>query len=199
MDWAALIRRVRRHKLMTQSDLAAALDVSQGTVSRWESGLFEPELRYQSLLRDFLRENRPDLETRMIHAVQRSLFPVTLAGTDHTLLAASQRFQKLMEIEVPPDKPVRIDGTRLSPGARRILERDELAGWLYDVAYISFLTGIVTPSGQRFAARELWTPFLLEGARLVVRIELEPLNGGADDPSLFEDDPPIEVVYLGDY
>jgi transcriptional regulator with XRE-family HTH domain len=196
MDWAMLIRRVRRHRLMTQSELATALQVSQGTVSRWEAGQFEPELRYQTILRDFLRANRPDLETRLLQSVRRSPFHVALAELDARLIAVSPRLQRLLEIEVSPDNPYDYGLQRMSPGARKVLAREDLRAWIFDVASISFISGITTPSGARYAMREVVTPFLLEGTHTVLRAELELLGEDIEDSSLFEDEPPIEVVYL---
>lgn len=196
MDWASLIRRVRRHRLMTQAELAAALNVSQGTVSRWEAGQFEPELRYQTMLRDFLRANRPELETRMVQSVWRALGNVCLMESDGTIVAASPKMRKLLEFEAEPDNPSAVPLERRSPGARKVLTREDSAAWMFEVASISFLSGVVTPSGQRVAMRQLWTPFLLEGARTVIRKEVEPLAGQIHDDSLFQEDPPIEVTFL---
>lgn len=193
-----LIRRVRRHRLMTQSQLAEALQVSQGTVSRWEAGQFEPELRYQTILRDFLRANRPELETRLVQSTLRSPFHVALGELDGRLLAVSARLQRLLEIEVSPQKPYLHAPERMSPGARKVLAREDLGAWIFDVASISFISGITAPSGRRYAIREVMTPFLLDGTRTVLRAELEPLGNDIADDSLFQDDPPIEVIYLDD-
>jgi len=45
MTYARAIKLLRKKMLLTQTEFANILNVSFGTVNRWESGKFEPTMR----------------------------------------------------------------------------------------------------------------------------------------------------------
>lgn len=52
-----VIRYLRRQLGMTQEDLAHALGITVGTVSRWEKGRFRPSRLARTLILDFARSH----------------------------------------------------------------------------------------------------------------------------------------------
>jgi transcriptional regulator with XRE-family HTH domain len=55
MLWPALIKRLRFLSSLKQCELAQQLGVDQGTVSRWERGVYVPDIPLQKVLREKLR------------------------------------------------------------------------------------------------------------------------------------------------
>jgi putative transcriptional regulator len=53
MNYAKLIKHIREKQLLTQSDLAEILDVSFTTISRWESGKFEPTMKIKRKIAEY--------------------------------------------------------------------------------------------------------------------------------------------------
>jgi len=53
----SVIRYLRRQLGMTQEDLAHALGITVGTVSRWEKGRFRPSRLARTLILDFARSH----------------------------------------------------------------------------------------------------------------------------------------------
>lgn len=51
---------------MKQSELAQQLGVDQGTVPRWERGVYEPDIPMQRVLRERLRTLRPIISLQYI-------------------------------------------------------------------------------------------------------------------------------------
>jgi transcriptional regulator with XRE-family HTH domain len=64
--WPVLIKRLRFLRSLKQSQLAEQLGVDQGTVSRWERGVYVPELQLQKDLRDMLRVLDPVISPQFI-------------------------------------------------------------------------------------------------------------------------------------
>lgn len=85
------LRRFRRTNGMKQEHLAELLNVSQGTVSRWESGAHEPEIAQRHRILDIVAahaDNDSDLAIRRL--VEQSSAAVHLVcDASHKLLAAS--------------------------------------------------------------------------------------------------------------
>ena len=57
-SWPALIARVRQLHGLKQEALAFMLGVSQGSISRWESGLVQPSAGYQKKLFELLEQRQ---------------------------------------------------------------------------------------------------------------------------------------------
>lgn len=89
------LRLYRRIHGIKQAHLAEALGVSQGLVSRWESGYHEPSSPASTQIIEFLSaraEAKGDRALRQL--VERSSVPVHLiCDMTHTLLAASRARQ----------------------------------------------------------------------------------------------------------
>lgn len=61
-----LIRIMRKKALMSQEDFAKALNVSVGTINRWENGKTRPNITAMKKLKNFCSENAipfEDIET----------------------------------------------------------------------------------------------------------------------------------------
>jgi transcriptional regulator with XRE-family HTH domain len=85
------LRRFRRLNGIKQSHLAEQLGVSQGSVSRWEGGIHEPEQMHVKRVRDFIAASancRADAALKRL--VTHSTLPIHLiCDVTHVLLAAS--------------------------------------------------------------------------------------------------------------
>ena len=64
--WPQLIKRLRFLGSLKQSELAQLLGVDQGTVSRWERGVQEPDIPMQRALRERLRALQPIISPKYI-------------------------------------------------------------------------------------------------------------------------------------
>lgn len=62
MKYANAIRKLRRKLLLTQNEFAELLGVKLVTVSRWESGKFEPTMRVKRKLRELFEKNNIEIE-----------------------------------------------------------------------------------------------------------------------------------------
>ena len=62
-SWPALIARVRKAHGLKQEALAFILGVSQGSISRWESGLVQPSAGYQRQIFDLLQQKDEPVRT----------------------------------------------------------------------------------------------------------------------------------------
>ncbi len=77
-EWKDIIKQYRQNFSLTQQEIASLLDVSQKTVSRWESGENRPSLAQQRHFRDLLREPSFDLCNALSAAVKTSPVPRSL-------------------------------------------------------------------------------------------------------------------------
>ena len=64
--WPALIKRLRFLSSLKQGELAQQLGVDQGTVSRWERGVYVPDIGLQRVLRERLRTLHPIISLQYI-------------------------------------------------------------------------------------------------------------------------------------
>jgi len=64
--WPALIKRLRFLSSLKQSELAQQLCVDQGTISRWERGVYVPDIPLQRALRERLRTLEPVIRPEFI-------------------------------------------------------------------------------------------------------------------------------------
>ena len=85
------LRRFRRLSGMKQSHAAEVLNVSQGTVSRWESGAVSPDLKHRAQIEALIRANvSSDSDAALRRLVLTSSQQVHLVcDATHELLAAS--------------------------------------------------------------------------------------------------------------
>lgn len=61
-----LVKRLRFLSSLRQNDLAQQLGVDQGTVSRWERGIYVPDVRLQKAIREKLRTLEPVISPRFV-------------------------------------------------------------------------------------------------------------------------------------
>ena len=64
-----VIRNLRRQLGMTQEDLAHALGITVGTVSRWEKGRFRPSRLARVLILDFAKQHNVSLDLKPVPRV----------------------------------------------------------------------------------------------------------------------------------
>ena len=64
--WPALIKRLRFLSSLKQGELTQQLGVDQGTVSRWERGVYVPDIGLQQVLRERLRTLQPVISPEYI-------------------------------------------------------------------------------------------------------------------------------------
>lgn len=62
LSQGSVIRYLRRQLGMTQEDLAHALGITVGTVSRWEKGRFRPSRLARALIIDFARRHNVPMD-----------------------------------------------------------------------------------------------------------------------------------------
>lgn len=85
-NWSELIRRFRARHVLSQSQLAALLGVSQRTISRWERGEDKPGLRHQLRLRDMGWQLPNQLVRQLAAAVRLCPAPRALSSTPRLVL-----------------------------------------------------------------------------------------------------------------
>ena len=62
MKYSVAIKKLRKKLLLTQNEFAELLGVTLVTVSRWESGKFEPTMRVKRQLRELFEKNNIEIE-----------------------------------------------------------------------------------------------------------------------------------------
>lgn len=65
MKYAVAIKKLRKKLLLTQNEFAELLGVKLVTVSRWESGKFEPTMRVKRKLRELFEKNNIETEVEV--------------------------------------------------------------------------------------------------------------------------------------
>jgi transcriptional regulator with XRE-family HTH domain len=85
------LRRFRRLNGIKQGHVAELLAVSQAAVSRWESGIHEPEAHQRTRILDLIAANASnDADATLKRLIETSTLPVHLVcDATHNLLAAS--------------------------------------------------------------------------------------------------------------
>ena len=64
MDYAKAVKKLREKLIMTQSEFAVLLNVSAITISRWESGVFEPTIKAKRKLAKLFTDNNIEVEQK---------------------------------------------------------------------------------------------------------------------------------------
>lgn len=62
MRYAEAIKNLRKKLLLTQNEFAELLGVKLVTVSRWESGKFEPTMKMKRKFRELFKKNDMEME-----------------------------------------------------------------------------------------------------------------------------------------
>jgi transcriptional regulator with XRE-family HTH domain len=79
--WPAMIKRLRFLSSLKQCELAQQLGVDQGTVSRWERGVYLPDIPLQKVLREKLRTLQPSISPEYIEQLP-DLIGINYLGFD---------------------------------------------------------------------------------------------------------------------
>ena len=64
MNYAKAVKQLRERIIMTQSEFAKLLGVSAITVSRWESGVFEPTIKVKRKLSQLFMDYNIEVEQK---------------------------------------------------------------------------------------------------------------------------------------
>lgn len=62
MSYADAIKKLRQKMILTQTELATLLNVSFGTVNRWESGKYKPTTKVKRRLLPYFEKFNIDVE-----------------------------------------------------------------------------------------------------------------------------------------
>lgn len=84
-----LIRHIREMLALTQQDLAERLDVSQATVSRWESGRSKPDMAARRRIQGLARRKDERSDAALMRMVQQSPSMMGLFDMDMRVLMMS--------------------------------------------------------------------------------------------------------------
>ncbi|WP_041633413.1 helix-turn-helix domain-containing protein [Magnetospirillum gryphiswaldense] len=85
-DWKTQLRLLRRYHGLKQAVIAEMLNVDQGTVSRWERGVSEPDLSRRRRLRDLMWKFGTRLECDIRRLMASPLSAKTVASTKSIIL-----------------------------------------------------------------------------------------------------------------
>lgn len=88
--WGSHIRRYRRAQSLSQAELAEKLGVEQATISRWERGFHEPDLKFRRRLQDLLLTRSTRSDEVLFHRVSCSPFAVKISDRFAKNMAASK-------------------------------------------------------------------------------------------------------------
>lgn len=62
MDYALLLKDIRKELLISQTELAELLDVSFASVNRWENDRFEPTIKAKRKIKELCIKNHIDMK-----------------------------------------------------------------------------------------------------------------------------------------
>ena len=62
MDYALLLKDIRKELLISQTELAELLDVSFASVNRWENERFEPTIKAKRKIKELCIKNHIDMK-----------------------------------------------------------------------------------------------------------------------------------------
>lgn len=130
-DWKTQLRLLRRYHGLKQAVLAEMLNVDQGTVSRWERGLNEPDLARRRRLRDLMWKFGTRLECDVRRLMASPLGGKTLCSTDSIIL----------DIALTADEAVRLDKSEIIGQDARRLRGDSVFNDLWDSHLASMISG----------------------------------------------------------
>lgn len=85
-DWRTQLRLLRRYHGLKQAVLAEMLNVDQGTISRWERGVSEPDLSRRKRLRDLMWKFGTRLECDVQRLMASPFGSKTIASTKSIVL-----------------------------------------------------------------------------------------------------------------
>lgn len=84
-QWRTQLRILRRYHGLKQSVLAEMIGVDQATISRWENGHQEPDLRGKRRMRDLLRKFSTRMEVEVGALLSSPIIDRSLVDTNYVL------------------------------------------------------------------------------------------------------------------
>lgn len=139
------LRRYRMDKRISQQAMARALGVTQGQVSRWESGRDLPRARNIATIRTLLWGQQVSPLRALVDFVAASALPLVLFDRAHRIVAVGRPFQR-------PENPLLRYGWVLDP--RRNPDIADL--------YQDYRAALAAPGDA--VAIEVAVPFAIDGA-----------------------------------
>lgn len=180
IDWAREIRRHREVAGLLQSELAQALDVTQATISRWESGQQRPDLPSQQRLRRMIWSSVLTSDALLLNAVTQSPATSSLCDRQGRLLAASRGIVAFFGFCPTPGKRLTFDMERVSPSGYRMFQTAREAG-LFDGEIASFaFRGLVIPHNRPMVCDEIWYPVQLNDGEVLMRADVSLREAESD-------------------
>jgi len=197
IDWAKEIRAYREREGLLQEALAEALDVSQATVSRWESGRQRPDIESQRTLRPLLWGGLVNASAVVLHAVRSAPSLSAVGDCEARLLTASPRFCSMTGWVPQPDSRVPADLASNAPASWHVFNLVRERG-LFDgkIASVAFTGRVQTVDGPA-VSEELWYPLRLETGEIAVRADVV-YRKPADEAELaaLSDTPDPQIVTM---
>lgn len=199
-DWGAQLRRFRRLRALKQTALAEIVGVDQATVSRWESGRQNPDLRMQQRLRDLMRRIEPREEVLLKHWIDASVGYTVLCDEHRIIRAASSSYCDIHGVS-----PAEVLGRSSLPVFTADLER---ALWLAveqgffegEVASVTVVSRWNMLSGRRrgVGGIAVWTPVPLADGQIWRRIDRLALSDEQYETARQQNPDPTRVVMMAD-
>ncbi len=176
-SWASFIKAFRLDQELTQKQAAELLEVSQPTLSRWESGRQVPDLRTRRRIQRLV-DSHAGLRNRLAReVVARSLCAQALLDQELRIRAVSARFAELFGCRPEELERRSLEGPHpLGAVAREALEAVRRAGLgRGELALVECVGRTVGAEGRPLHLRELWIPVIVEGGHLRLRVEVTPV------------------------
>lgn len=58
MNWALIVKKLRKKLILSQTEFAELLGISFGTINRWENGKYEPTIKMKRELTKLCKKNK---------------------------------------------------------------------------------------------------------------------------------------------
>lgn len=130
-DWKTQLRLLRRYHGLKQAVLAEMLNVDQGTVSRWERGVSEPDLSRRRRLRDLMWKFSTRLECDVRRLMASPFGSKTLASTNSIIL----------DMSLFPEEECTTDKSKIIGQDAKALRGDSVFNELWDRSLPSIICG----------------------------------------------------------
>ncbi len=176
-SWASFIKSFRLDQELTQKEAAALLEVSQPTLSRWESGRQVPDMRTRRRIQRLV-DSHAGLRNRLAReVVAHSLCAQALLDQELRIRAASARFAELFGCDPGELEARSLEGPHpLGTVAREALDAARRAGLGQgELALVECVGQTVGAEGRTLYLRQLWVPVIIEGGHLRIRVEVAPV------------------------
>lgn len=130
-DWKAQLLLLRRYHGLKQAVLAEMLNVDQGTVSRWERGVSEPDLSRRKRLRDLMWTFGTRLECDVRRLMASPMGGKIICSTKNIIL----------DLSLPPDEAALVDKSNIIGQDSRKIRKDSAYNELWDSHLSEIVSG----------------------------------------------------------